>query len=415
MTQDHSRDAESSPQAPRSGYGFLSAILDSLDDGELLAALETHRTYRDAGRRGYGVRALWRVWLTKYLLQIPYNVELIQRLEGSARLREICGLTEVPSGPTLSRFFKRVTEFQALVDKVLVSITDRIKEHLPGLGKILAVDSTVFETYGNPGRKTKKGDPCGDMDAAWGYKNSVRTKDKEKIEWCFGYRLHTIADAVYGIPLGFVMTPANENDNPMLPKVFKKAKKSHKWLRPKVLVGDKGYDGEPNHLFLLKRKVTAVINLKKPSNGKLHLGIYSKNGSPTCIGMTAMDYIGTDRNTGHHLFRCPKDGCPLKGSSKLQHHCAYEDWEDPAKQPRIVGKLHRASVPWKHYYKLRWTIERLFGSVKRSRLLTDHCFRGWKKNIMHATLSMLTYSATVLAHLQAGNKKQMRLMRVRVA
>ena len=131
-----------------------------------------------------------------------------------------------------------------------------------------------------------------------------------------------------------------------------------------------------------------------------------------CQGMQGMTYIGTNQRTGDHLFRCPGEGCHLKDRKGVLY-CREEVWEQPLENPRIVGILPRASPLWKRLYKLRWHVERLFRSVKHSRLLETHCFRGWKKNILHATLSMLTYSATVLAHLQAGNKKFGR-MRVKV-
>ena len=416
MTASHFTVPSMAVQVPKGGYGFLAAILDSLDDQDLLAALETPRPYKNAGRRGYGNRGLWRAWLCKYLLQIRYNVDLIERLDNSPKLLDICGLDEAPTGPTLSRFFKRLTALQPLVERVLNQVTDRIHEFLLDLGDALSIDSTVFETYGNPTRKTKRGDPCGDMDARWGYKNSVKTHDKEKIEWCFGYRLHAVADANYGVPLGFIMTPANENDSPYLPRVFDKVCSTHTWMEPQYLIGDKGYDSTKNHTFLMQQGVTPVIHIRRTNRideSGMHAGIYDEIGTPTCLGGQVMDYAETDPRTGSHVFSCPAEGCHLKDSSKLQNYCMFQTWENPVDQPRVVGKLPRVTDMWKALYKMRWHVERLFGSIKHSRLLEGHCWRGWKKNILHATLSMLTYSATVLTHLRAENK-EFRHMRIKV-
>ena len=77
-----------------------------------------------------------------------------------------------------------------------------------------------------------------------------------------------------------------------------------------------------------------------------------------------------------------------------------------------ASKLPRVSKQWKALYKLRWHIERIFRSMKHSRLLERHCFRGMRKNLLHATLSMLTYSATALARLRVGDQRRMRVMRV---
>ena len=410
MSQGHSTVSASAPQAGRSGYPFLSSILDGIEDGDLLDALQRGRM---TGRPGYPFRSMWRAWLCKYILRIRYNVELIDRLLGSSRLREICGFgSAVPSQSTFCRFFNRLADFQPMVEQCIIAITDQIRLKLPNFGKILATDSTVFETYGNPDRKTKQGDPCGDIDARWGHKNSVKTINKDKIEWCFGYRMHAVADALYGIPIGFILTPANENDSPLLPRVMRKIQSEHKWLKPRFLIADKEYDATSNYTFLEKRKIVPIINLRAPSHTDLHKGIYTPNkGSPTCQGLKEMTYLRTGPDTGHHLFRCPEGGCPLK-SRKGVHYCADELWEDPANEPRIVGKLPRASKRWKALYKLRWAIERIFRSMKHSRLLERHCFRGMRKNLLHATLSMLTYSATALARLAAGDKRRMRLMRV---
>ena len=410
MTHLDSTASGDRPQAAKSGYGFLASIMDGIDDEELLTTLQE---IRHTGRPGYPFRSMWRAWLAKYILSIRYNVDLVARLHSSARLREVCGFDgPVPSESTFCRFFSRLADFQPLVEQCLVAVTDRIGAKLPNFGKIVAADASVFPTYGNPDRKTAQGNPCGDMDSKWGFKNSVRTKEKEEVEWCFGYKMHAIADALYGIPLGFVLTPANTNESPLLPEVVRKAQAAYKHLKPRFLLADRQYDSDNNFRFLYKRKITPVIHIRKPSNNReLHRGIYSPRGSPTCQGGKEMQYISTDHDTGHHLFRCPEGGCPLK-SKKGVHYCADEIWEDPADEPRIVGTLPRASPLWRRLYRKRWSIERMFRSLKHSRNLDQHCFRGMRKVLLHSTLSMLTYSATALARLNAGDGKRMRLMRV---
>ena len=414
MTQEHSTGSVTAVQPAKSGYGFIAAILNGLDDQPLLNALQLTRLI---GRPGYPVRSLWRAWLCKYILSIRYNVELVDRLRSSRKLRQICEFDQVPSESTFCRFFRRLTNFQDLVEQVLISITGKISAKLPHFGKILATDATVFETYGNPDRKTAKGDPCGDMDAAWGYKNSAKTKDSEKIEWCFGYKMHAIADASYGIPLGFILTPANINENPLLPDAVRRILDDHRWLEPLALVADKQYDSTSNHRFLRSRKIAPVIHLRKQrptADSPLHKGLYTDDGQPQCVGNLPMNYIQTDPKTGRHLFRCQEGGCPLQYRRGV-HYCDSEVWEDPEKEPRILGTIARANPLWKKLYKMRWSIERMFGLAKQSRNLDQHCFRGFRKNLLHATLSMLTYSATALARLEAGDGKRLRHMRVTVA
>ena len=112
---------------------------------------------------------MWRAYLTKFILKIRFNNHLLERLRGSRKLREVCGFgEEVPSESTLSRFVSRLADHQDLVEQCLVNVTGELRDlvpavkqregrqdqPLPPLGAVLAIDSTLFETYGNPNRRT---------------------------------------------------------------------------------------------------------------------------------------------------------------------------------------------------------------------------------------------------------------------
>ena len=59
-------------------------------------------------------------------------------------------------------------------------------------------------------------------------------------------------------------------------------------------------------------------------------------------------------------------------------------------------------------------IERMFGSMKRSRLLDKHQFRRAAKMVTHIGLSNLTYLVTMLMRVRAGDSKRLRHMRIGV-
>ena len=129
-----------------------------------------------------------------------------------------------------------------------------------------------------------------------------------------------------------------------------------------------------------------------------------------------MVYVRTDPETGAHLFRCQAGGCPLKTEgTKAVIHCDGEVWEAPDANLRVLGPLPRFTEAWKHLYKLRMSIERVFRSLKHSRGLEGHCVRGLRKITLQATLSVLTFQATVLARLRAREPDKMRQMTVKVA
>ena len=80
MVSPNSTQSAWTNQSPKSGYGFLAAILDDLNDEPILNSL---REYRRTGRPGYPIRAMWRAYLVKFLLKIRYNNQLLERLRGS--------------------------------------------------------------------------------------------------------------------------------------------------------------------------------------------------------------------------------------------------------------------------------------------------------------------------------------------
>ena len=125
-----------------------------------------------------------------------------------------------------------------------------------------------------------------------------------------------------------------------------------------------------------------------------------------------MEYIGTDQERGH-LLRCPADGCRLKDKIGFSRYCDDEHFEKPeGVLLRRVGRVPRAGKRWGRLYKWRTTIERMFGSMKASRLLNLHRYRGIRKVRLHAALCTLNYLATMLHRVKAGHLADMRKIRL---
>ena len=402
MTQGHSTIAE---QSTKGGLEFLRAALDSVDNRALVATLQA---YRRTGRPGYPLRALWRAYLSSFILNLPHTNALIRLLEDDAGLRTLCGFEDtLPHRTTFNRFISRLAHHADLVERALAGVTDRLKEHLPGLGHTVAVDSTAVRTHSNPNRKT-----ISDPEAKWGVKTSARAREGGT-EYFFGYKVHAVADAVYGVPLACVVTSGNRNDSPLLPQVMERAAGLFSWWDPKVAIGDRGYDSSANHNWLDARGVSAVIHIRQTSQdpAKLHDGVYTIGGVPTCMGGVPMEYAGTDAETGHHLYICQEGGCHLKGSNKGGVvYCDSEVWEDPSSNLRLFGRIRRDSAEWKRYYKRRQAIERVFKSLKESRRLERHCVRGLRRITLHAAMSVLSFQATALAKVRTGEPEFMRWM-----
>ena len=341
-----------------------------------------------------------------FLLNLLHTNALIRELDTNPVLKELCGFETLPHRTTFNRFIQRLSHHADLVEAAFNRLTHEIASLLPDLGREIAVDSTVVRSHSNPNRKH-----ISDPEASWTAKTSARAKSQK--EWYWGYKLHMVADSRYGIPLTQIVTTAKRSDSPELPPLIAKAQGLHDWLRPKVVTADKGYDSRQNHQHLYQQGILPIIPLRRPSNAKLHEGIYTALGIPTCVGQVPMRYVRSDPKRGH-LYRCV--GCHLATSTRGGiRHCDTEVWEDPKRDIRLFGAVRRDSPEWKELYGRRQAVERVFKSLKESRRLERHCLRGLRQITLHSLMSVLTFQATALVNYMSGRADDMRWMVRRVA
>ena len=270
-------ESGATPQSPRRAE--LKAIFDAVDDTAILARLQA---YRPTGRPVYPLRALWRAYLAAFCLNLGNTNCLIRLREDSPPLRELCGLDgPFPVRRTFNRFIRRLADHADLVADALAGVTEGLKDLLPDLGQQVAVDSTALRTHSNPNRRE-----VSDPKASWGVKHSVKSKNKDATEWFFGYKMHAVADANYGIPLAQFVTTGRRNDSPELPALMERAKARYGWFQPAVAVADRGYDAASNHRYLHRQGIIPVIHIRRPSNKTgLYQDIYTQDGVPPCLGM----------------------------------------------------------------------------------------------------------------------------------
>ena len=181
-----------------------------------------------------------------------------------------------------------------------------------------------------------------------------------------------------------------------------------------------GYDALSNHEAVVKHGAIPIIHIRHAGTGGFpDEGIRTKRGIPSCDGWQTMEYVRTDPETRNHLFRCPAEGCHLRAAAGRRRKeedkkCGVELWLDPMDDLRELGFILRGSNEWVGHYNKRTTIERTFRSVKHSRNLDEHRHLSMVKVELHATLSLLTYQATMLARVKAGDVDNLRQMRVKV-
>ena len=250
-------------------------------------------------------------------------------------------------------------------------------------------------------------------------KNGQPVERDSKGEMHFGYSANAGTDSNHGLPLFVGTRPASASDMIILIPDLDALMALYETLSPVYFLGDKGYDSLKNIEYVISLGMIPIIKIrlpqKDPETGKrLHHGIYTADGRPTCIGGLPMDYIETDAEEGH-LFRCPPEGCPLKDKVLFTGHCRDQHYEKPEGELlRIVGLLPRCSEEWETEYKKRTSIERYFSSAKHSRLMNQHREFNIIHMSLHVLMSTLAYLATALAHLQADDYAHMRHMRIKL-
>ena len=398
----------------------IGCVLSVIDADDLLDRLDD---YRWTGRKGYSSDAMWNAILVKYLLHLRYVRDLIALLHANRPLRRVCGFRDtVPSESTFSRFYARLAQHQDLVDQTIATASHVISVALanditegklppksPDPGRVIAIDSSDIPAFAAISRHRSSVDP----DAAWGHRTPKNTiSDPDKGELFFGYKIHALCDAYYGFPITWTILPANAHDSPQLPDLMDSMVAEYPYLPTRYVLADRGYDSLSNYRDIdsrrnvYDRRLLSVILMRNTDRN----GIYSVHGRPYCLGKQEMEYVRTDKGKGH-LFRCPDGGCALKtekpwlGPCRQEHH---ENWQDD--RLRKVGRLPRASRRWANLYKRRTVIERMFSSLKRSRLMDDCRYLGMAKTCLHVALSILTYSATMMVRVLEGDYRGMRNM-----
>ena len=342
-----------------------------------------------------------RAYLASRYLGIGSLSALIARLRNDPALRSVAGFTDsLPSYATFWRAFDRLAGMPELIARCCDDLLDRLAELLPDLGREVAVDSTTIVAYANPNRKHTVRNPDGpaDVDASWTKKNSA--SDPSQQEWVFGYKAHVVDDANHDVPLGMDVTTAKRNDSRFLLPLLEGLASGHSWFSlaaGAVVIADRGYDSRRNNEFVHRNGGVPVIHKRGLPGGRLHDGIYTADGVPTCLGQREMAYVRTDPDTGHHLYRCPEGGCARRDTVRAVSACDDEAWENPEDDIRLFGgRIQRGSPEWKAIYGKRWSVERVFSRWKEKGRLERHCYFGLRRVSAHARLQMLMSMAAQL-------------------
>ena len=243
-------------QPPKSGYGFLEAVVTGVVSraGALIEKID--KAHAKGGNPGFGAAAMLSATIMRYALGEPYANAFLNRLDSNDRLLEICGLPRAPSEAKFSVFKnEKLVKHRRLLQSTIVDVfldcgveIERLRAmglvptNKPMLGAAWVMDSTDVEAWARPGRKSRKtGEdiPSADKDAAWGHRTakvsrsykvmdaSKRRSSKkgegdadgkkdDKGEMFLGYSVNAIVDPNYGLPMFAETRPADASDMKVL-------------------------------------------------------------------------------------------------------------------------------------------------------------------------------------------------------
>lgn len=396
----------------------LNLVLEELPAERLLIAIEKEHW---TGRKGYSVRGMWSALIAGVLYQCSSIADVIRLLRRDRDTRMVCGFNRdtIPSEDAFGRFLKKLVKHELLLEECFNALVEYLRKSLPGFGSKIAVDSTEIKAYANGYRKHPA-----DIDAAWGVKgaikevvaktDSVKTattkrEARDVYRW-FGYKLHLIVDALYELPISFIVTPANESDTTQMKTLLKKATLDKPGRQPEAVIADKGYDSKDNCLAIFKDCHAApIIPLVEKVRWESP-DICNAKGTPTCGCGLEMVYWGRDRN--YLKYRCPE----VTGKSKClsRFKCTASPYGYVLKlpvmkeDPRRHVPVPRESKKWARLYRLRTSVERVNSRLKELLGIGRITVRGIARVTVRSLLSLLVMLAAA-----AGRVKRHRLKEVR--
>ena len=243
----------------------LEAIFRELPDEELLTKLTGPRR---RGPKGYDPSVLWHCYVAYYVLDLDSVSSLIRLLYDNPFIAQACGIDspdDIPSQPTFSRFFAKLTKRQYLfrVRDVSRSMVRRCYTELQGFGERVALDSTTQKAWSNGGKPTPS-----DPQAGW----SVKKNTHGKTEYTLGYKLHLLVDCEYELPIAANVSPGNVHDAKKASNVLSEARFTTKKFHPSFVMADAGYSGQ-SLLHLIRRQYAAqpIIQTNPPHRKRLPL------------------------------------------------------------------------------------------------------------------------------------------------
>jgi len=416
----------------------LKYVIDSLPDESLMRKLENER---GNGRDDYPVRAMWNSLMAMIVFEHNGVESLRRELGRNGQLRDLCGFdpfkfNPVPSSSAYTRFTLTLMNNINAVFQIFDSLVELLRKELPDFGEVMGIDGKAVQSRARKKSKNMNAGGRGEHDADWGAKTTFVKKrngllEKTQNAW-FGFKLHTLADCTYELPIAFKITEASCAEQPEAIRLLGHVEAQHPLLlkRCAYFLGDKGYDFTQIYTKLWDdyqiKPVIAIRDMWQDVEGgdgtrkvkTLKNVSYDFKGNVYCYdqrgGRHRMAHGGFEKDRNCIKFRCPalhygidcpsKNNCPVRTAVRI-----------PLKEDRrIFVPLARQSYQWQTQYNKRGACERIYSRFDGNFGFENHTIRGKRKMELRVAMAYMVMLAMALGRIKAKQLENIRSL-VKVA
>jgi hypothetical protein len=411
----------------------LKLLLEHLPDEELMRQLESAR---GNGRDDYPVRAMWNSLLAGLVFQHRSVESLRRELSRNGQLRQLCGFDptraekQVPPSWVYSRFLSSLLRHREQVESLFHELLGAVAEALPDFGCSLATDGKAVSSYARGRGSCDRQDRRGEHEADWGTKSYTvnradGSREQKSSSW-FGFKVHTVVDTTYELPVAFEVTKASVAEQPIALRLLDQLEAHHPLVlqRAEYYMADRGYDDGKLHRRLWDRHeikpLIGIRNLWKQPEGhdatcavRCRQGVaYDFEGNVYCYNAYGhrqkMAHAGFEKDRNTLKYRCPARHYGLDCSGR--EHCGIgASVRIPiAEHRRVFGPVARDSYKWKELYKRRTAAERVNSRLDVSFGFEQHTIRGLEKIRLRVNMAYMAMLAMALGRIKENQAEQMR-------
>lgn len=340
----------------------LEAIL-SFIDYSLFNEFFSYDSHK-RGPKGYSKKQLFTTLITMTVEQLPDIKTLVNRLKSDPVLRRSLDYDYVgntPSEATLNRFITLLSGTNIL-EKTFRRMVCKARKLGLIDGTNVAIDASKLTAYEHDVPKSKI--PSDDPDFPnWGGKLDT---NGNFIKW-FGWKMHALVDSYSGLPISYIITPANIADMDVAKPLIRKMMDDYaNGFKPKYYMMDAGYD-KPDlyssvHLEFHGQAIIPINwrNTKIPPEG------INLKGQLVCAMNYPYVYGGNDNGTIKLLcpHACGKCDCPMGSTWCTSSPSGYVGKVKIKDDPRFITAPFRETPAYEKLYNQRTSVERTFGDLK---------------------------------------------------